>query len=197
MCGLPVVLHLDVVVAARRNSRTCVGCQLAAPADRGNDDRRNSCTCVGCPVSELKGANVDEVLKRVNNDSQLRGYALRWGQKGRGGFRCPPQTLLDLPFPSPDDQGCDPGPRGICEDDHTAPGPGPQSWSFQGGMGVQRDVGGKSKSPLIPLGPAQRASPEDGHLQSLLVNTCALLKIIIQLNRRTGNPVRRLLFGQQ
>ena len=126
-------------------------------------------------VAELKGENVDEALKRVNNDSQLRGYALRWGQKGRGGFRCPPQTLLDLPFPSPDDQGCDPGPMGICEADHAAPGPGPQSWSFQGGMGVQRDVGGKSKSPLIPLGPAQRASPEDGHLQSLLVNTCSLM----------------------
>ena len=126
-------------------------------------------------VAELKGENVDEALKRVNNDSQLRGYALRWGQKGRGGFRCPPQTLLDLPFPSPDDQGCDPGPIGICEADHTAPGPGPQSWSFQGGMGVQRDVGGKSKSPLIPLGPAQRASPEDGNLQYLLVNICSLM----------------------
>ena len=39
-------------------------------------------------------------------------YALRWGQEDRGGFRCPPRTLLDLPYPSPDDQGLtalDPG----------------------------------------------------------------------------------------
>ena len=66
-------------------------------------------------------------------------------------------------------------PGGFAKADHTAPGPGPQSWSFQGGMGVQRDVGGKSKSPLIPLGPAQRASPEDGYLQNILVSFRSLL----------------------
>ena len=38
MCGLPVVLHLDVVVAARRNSRTCVGCQTPECGDIKDDD---------------------------------------------------------------------------------------------------------------------------------------------------------------
>ncbi|MDY3764548.1 MAG: hypothetical protein SO031_10480, partial [Candidatus Ventricola sp.] len=65
--------------------------------------------------------------------------------------------------------------REIFKAAHTAPGPGPQSWSFHGGLGVQWDVGGKSKSLLIPLGPAQRASPEDGNLQSFLVSITSLL----------------------
>ena len=133
----------------------------------------------------------------LSNNSQLRRTRSAGARRVGEGFDALPRPSWTSHSPPQTTRVATLDPGGFAKADHTAPGPGPQSWSFQGGMGVQRDVGGKSKSPLIPLGPAQRASPEDGHLQSLLVNTCALLKIIIQLNRRTGNPVRRLLFGQQ
>ena len=131
-------------------------------------------------------------MKQVNKDSQLRGTRSAGARRVGEGFDALPRPSWTSHPPPQTTRVATLDPGGFAKADHTAPGPGPQSWSFQGGMGVQRDVGGKSKSPLIPLGPAQRASPEDGHLQSLLVNTCALLKIIIQLNRRTGNPVRCL-----
>ena len=107
---------------------------------------------------------------RNSGDTRSAG-ARRVGE----GFDALPRPSWTSHSPPQTTRGATLDPGGFAKADHTAPGPGPQSWSFQGGMGVQRDVGGKSKSPLIPLGPAQRASPEDGHLQSLLVNTCSLM----------------------
>ena len=58
---------------------------------------------------------------------------------------------------------------------------------FEGGMGVQRDVGGLRKAPLILLGPAQSAACWNQYKGSIEVHR--------NLNSRLTAPLRFLLMG--
>ena len=45
-------------------------------------------------------------------------------------------------------------PKEICEVAHTAPGPGPQSWSFAGGKESPERLGGRIETPPSLSGPS-------------------------------------------
>jgi len=55
-----------------------------------------------------RGEDMPAAAGTGTDSAGAEGYALRCAQEDRGGFRCPPQILLDLLFPSPDDQGLRP-----------------------------------------------------------------------------------------
>ena len=90
MCGLPESTTKRVRVLFRRNSRTCVGCQIPQTETKGAQVGRNSRTCVGCQwyalihianqrvaihahvwFGRLVSLRERMLIKQVNKESQL------------------------------------------------------------------------------------------------------------------------------
>ena len=71
----------------------------------------------------------------------------------------PPQTLLDLPSPSPDDQGCDPGPRGDLQSFSYSPRSRTAVLVVSRGYGSPEGCRGEIEIPPHPSGPSAARFP--------------------------------------